>query len=199
MEDLSLKSLAVTGMLIGGGFWALGRSQAIGNAERSPTASSQAKRSFKINTQETYRPSISEFSQERPVEEQNVRVDPATTGTEPVAQANAATVDFANTRSEITKNLAHGDIDNALDIAERKLEEVINSSSTDMAYIGYLHEFVMQNAEDAETELSVTVSALRSSQDPNVRKFIYDKFNTYAPELVERLDGELDSIGASIE
>lgn len=202
MEDLSFKSLAVTGMLIGGAFWALGRSQALDNAERAPSAASQVKRQFKSEGQ--YRPSIHEFNQDRPAEEQNVRVDDATAqtetlGTNPTPAAQQSAADFAQTRTEISKSLAHGEIDVALDIAERKLEEVVGTPNSDMAYIGYLHEFVMQNAENAETELDVTISALKNSQDPNVKKFIYERFNTYAPELLDRLDSELDAAAITID
>lgn len=195
--DLSFKSLATVGIVIGGIAWFVDDSTPA-DASRKPTAAFKDSRTFK---KEAYKPQLDSFSQER--EEVVVESDqaPQATVAEEVAQEEArpAAPNFETVRLEITQHLAQGDVDTAVNFAEKKLEESLQSNSSEMSSIGYLHEFILQHTDDPEEKLNVTVNALKGSQDANVRRFIYERFQNAAPAMMEDLDGELDAAGITVE
>jgi hypothetical protein len=202
MEDFSFKSLALTGVLLGFVVWALtGKSSS--DASRSPTESDR--QVAKISNKAEYRPEIPADGGRD--EEVSNRVDENTSKIivdTDSAKENAKVVqvtnsEFAKTRQEIATMLAQGEEERAVKVAEEKLEESVKVPNPEIAYVGYLHEFIMQNSEDDEVELDATITAMRGTQDLNVRKFIFEKFQTYSPQLVDRLEKEMGDDELSLE
>src|SRR4051812_18319581 len=113
MEDLSFKSLAIAGMLLGIGVWMLGPKK---EAERSLSAASQRATRLVGNTEgKVYQPNINSFAHTRDGDDKQLNLindAAATTGPSPVQGASESS-EFAQTRLEITRNLVHGDLDEA--------------------------------------------------------------------------------------
>jgi hypothetical protein len=196
--DLSVKSLATAGVFIGCLAWFLDDSTPK-NASRKPSASFKDSRSFKKTA---YKPKLDEFSAQR--EEEVVTQDDLQEGVSAVhevatEEARPSGVSFENLRLEITQHLSQGDVDSAVNYAEKKLEESLASSSSEMSSIGYLHEFIMQHVDDPEEKINVTMSALKGTQDANVRRYIYERFQRNSPDMMEELDGELDAASILVE
>lgn len=209
MEDNSFKSLAVIGMCLGFAAWLFtGKAP---TASRAPSAASVEVQA-RVKSEASYVPSIpttDERDSEVSVSVTNDAAAPTAPNNEAgaeikdgeavaVSNENSSASEYSATRNEIAKILAQGDVEAALEVAEKKLEETVQVQNPEIAYVGYLHEFIMENSDDPDTEVNVTISAMKGTQDRNVRKFIYDKFQSYSPQLVEDLDRELDSAGISV-
>lgn len=204
--DLSFKSLATVGILVGGLGWFFDDS-APTKASRKPTASSKSTKRVKAVP---YQPSLERLDSERAEEtEVNVVQDEiiVESNNDEIVSVDASDEavvsvenrDFENIRREITQHLTEGNVDGAIDFAERKLEETLKDSAAEDNSISYLHEFIMQHADNPDEELDVTLTALKGAQNANVRRFIYDKFQNHAPGMVEDLNRELDAAGVFVE
>jgi len=207
--DLSFKSLATVGILLGGLGWFFDDS-APTKASRKPTASEKSARKVKAVP---YQPSLEKLDAERSEEiatEVNVVQDEVIVEGDSADEAisvdanDASAVavenrDFENIRREITQHLTDGNVDSAIDFAERKLEETLKDTAAEDNSISYLHEFIMQHADNPDDELDVTLTALKGAQNANVRRHIYDKFQNHAPNMLEDLNRELDAAGVSLE
>ncbi len=207
--DLSFKSLATVGILLGGLGWFFDDS-APTKTSRKPTASEKSARKVKTTP---YQPSLEKLDTERAEEivpEVNVVQDEiiieesaadaaVSVNTGEGRDLEAEGRDFENIRREITQHLTDGNVDTAIDFAERKLEETLKDSNAEGNSISYLHEFIMQHSDSPDDELEVTLTALKGAQNASIKRHIYDKFQNHAPNMLEDLNRELDAAGVSLE
>ena len=184
--------MALAGMIIGASFWWLGSGSAGDNtaADREPTATKSARNTFKVAP--SYRPSLPTASDSRADE----AAGPVTVVEDSVV-AQPAT-ELTSVRQEIAKQLVNGDMDQALELAKNRLAERAGSSN-EPDFIGYLQEFIFQNSQDQVEDMNVTLAAMRSAQNPHVRRYLYDKFNSFRPQLSEEFNGALVDSGITIQ
>lgn len=204
--DLSFKSLATIGILLGALGWFFDDSTP-SEASRKPTAIGKGSRNFR--KAEAYKPNLNVLNTTRAAEaEVNVVNDGDAQADEiileeqahPVNEARAVdTSDFENIRREITQHLTEGNVDSALDFAEKKLEETLKQADTGDNSVSYLHEFIMEHADNPDHEMDVTLTALKGTQNASVRRSILDKFQNHSPNMVDDLNRELDAAGVIVE
>jgi hypothetical protein len=185
-------------MLIGFAFWLFSPTKSSSSSERNPNAQGTAQEVVAAKgKRELYIPNIP-TNQLRSDEEEVQRVEDVAEGVAPQEASLDINADFENTRLEITRNLANGDLDMALNVAQAKLLER-SQNSQEVNYIAYLHDFILQNSDNPDQSFSATISALRASNNQNVKKFLYDRYVAYAPDLAYDLDRELQQVGVVIE
>lgn len=171
------------------------RASFLKNPERNPTAEENHVERVTLQKIKTeYRPNLAVFENKRAQASLNVVEDRSEENSprEVVRESN-----FEATRNELTKFMAEGRTDEALDLARKRLEENVPSSN-EMVYMGFLHDFIMQNTHDPEEQYSLTYSSIKNAQDKNIRKQFIQKFAVYQPEMAEDLKREIQSSGLSI-
>ncbi|MEZ4814753.1 MAG: hypothetical protein R3A80_06040 [Bdellovibrionota bacterium] len=199
--DFSFKSLATIGIMVGAVAWFFEEPAPKKANSRKPTAIGRAS----SGNVEVYKPSVkqlmgtrrnqeAELNTEIVVEDDQIDI---AEGAEPaVVEGRPA---FEKYQEEIKGYLVDGNVDIAIDFAERKLEETLKSPNMEISSVGYLHEFIMQHVDDPDEELNVTVAALKGAPSPSVRRYLYDRFQNHSPNMMEDLDRELDAVGVSVD
>lgn len=208
-QDITLKNLLIVAFLILGLFsWTkidfsfsferVKKLQSPLSFERSPTALKNKVQKVVVqkNSNFEYKPDLNVFDSKRLEDPgqnaQEIQRQDAMAPSEP-AKVN----EFETTRNEITVLMAAGKSEEALELARTRFEEKIINSS-EVAYMGYLQDFIMQSTHDPEEQYSLTYSSIKSAQDENVRKQLVQKFSIYQPDLAEEMKHEIKAAGISI-
>ncbi|MEI7440082.1 MAG: hypothetical protein WCK43_00435 [bacterium] len=207
-HDITLKNLSIIALMVTGFFlwmkvdfsfsYSKGfdyRASFVKNLERNPTAEDTHVETVTLQKIKTeYRPNLEVFENKRAQASLNVVEDRSEKNSphEVVRESN-----FEATRNEITKFMTEGRTDEALELARKRLEENVPSSN-EMVYMGFLHDFIMQNTHDPEEQYSLTYSSIKNAQDKNIRKQFIQKFAVYQPEMAEDMKREIQSSGLSI-
>ena len=198
--DLSFRSMATLGIIIGGLAWFMDSPGESKLASREPNASER--KATRVN--KSYKPDIAHAgvgAREEDLSNVNIKNDEevidASVGAN-VDQESARPADseiFEKIRLEISQQLSEGNVDTALDFAEKKLAETLNSGSEEASSIEYLHDFILQHVDDPGDKVNVTVTAMKALQDENLKRVIFEKFQNTAPHLIDDLEGELEAEG----
>ena len=200
-HDITLKNLSIIGLIVAGFFlwmkvdFSFSYSKEFndrGSFQRNPTAEdNHVERVSLQKFKPEYKPNLKVFESKGTKSSLNVIEDHSEENSPHEVMRESH---FETTRNEITKFMAEGRTDEALELARKRLEENVPSTS-EMVYMGFLHDFIMQNTHDPEEQYSLTYSSIKNAQDKNIRKQFFQKFSVYQPEMAENMKQEIQSSG----
>lgn len=202
--DLSFRSMATLGMIIGGLAWFVDSPSESQMADRFPNASERKA----TRVSRSYKPNLDQVGlSQREVEAEGVQIKNDEEVIDSVVETNmrqeearpADSEAFEKIRLEISQQLSEGNVDSAIDFAEKKLEETLGSESAEASSIEYLHDFILQHVDDPADKVNVTVTAMKGVQDESLKQVIFEKFQNTTPQLIEELESELDAEGIRYE
>lgn len=191
-QDNSVRNMALLGVLIGAFFWWLGKDAVTTNPDREPTASEVSKQTFRAR--ENYKPTLpviqkSEIANELPA---NQVIDDS------VVEVKPAQEEFVSLQADLKKKLDDGLLEEVLEVAKYKLNEKV-SSTNEIGFISYLQQVILNNSEDREDSMDITVAAMKSAKDPHVRRALYDQFTQLRPEQIGDFNQELSENEISVQ
>lgn len=208
-QDITFKNLVIVALLVLGLFsWTkidfsfslekVQKFQSPLSFERNPTAikNKVQKIIVKKNSHIEYKPDLKVFDTKL-VEERLPQITEVRRADAEAPSEALKVSDFETTRNEITVLMAAGKPEEAMELARTRFDENITSSS-EVAYMGYLQDFIMQSMHDPEEQYSLIYSSVKNAQDQNVRKQLVQKFSIYQPELAEEMRQEIKAAGISI-